>query len=699
MKCIIAEKPSVGRDLARAVGATTKGDGYIEGNGYIVTWAVGHLVGLAEPEVYGFGGAYRAEDLPMRPSPFRLSVRQVREGKTLRDDPKAARQLEVIRKCFERSEGLIVATDAGREGELIFRYIYEYLGCRKPFERLWISSLTERAIRDGLASLQPGGQYDNLYHAARARSEADWLVGMNASRALSISQAGFFPLGRVQTPTLGMVCRRFVEHGAFKRVPFWRLRARIRLGELDVWVSSEERFSSLADAEAALATLRGAGQLEVTSAATRTTRTPPPLLYDLTTLQREANRRHGLTAEQTLVAMQSLYETDKVCTYPRTGSRHIGEDVFERVPELLGSLGHDVPSPNRRSVDGAKVTDHHAIIVTGQRAEGLTGDRALIYAMVSQRFVEAFSPDSEEERMRVVLSDGAHTFVWRGVHTVSPGWRAVGGGAEEAGDADEEAGPEEEAEQELSALPDVAAGGALALSEAAVSEHSTKPKPIHTEASLLAAMEHAGREAGDADSRRALAECGLGTPATRASILETLIRRGYIQREKKRLVPTEKGLGVYEIVRDRQIANVEMTGRWEQALAGIAEGRVDVEEFNRGIHGYVGQICGELLALPRPERATPPSLKCPKCGAASVRLYPKVASCRAEGCDFHVFRQVCGHTLTEAQVEALLGQGRTPVLRGLVGKSGKKFNARLALNEDLSTRFEFEEHSGRRGKK
>ncbi len=696
MKCIIAEKPSVGRDLARVVGATTKGDGYIEGNGYIVTWAVGHLVNLAMPGAYGF--AYRAEDLPMRPSPFRLSVLQLREGKTFRDDPKAARQLETIRACFERSDGLIVATDAGREGELIFRYIYEYLGCRKPFERLWISSLTERAIRDGLARLQPGGQYDNLYRAARARDEADWLVGMNASRALSLSRGqGVYSLGRVQTPTLGMICERYLEHRAFKRVPFWRLRAGVEVEGATLVVQSKDRFDSHAAADAALLGLQAAGQLRVVSSSVRTTRTPPPLLYDLTTLQKDANRRHGLTASQTLVAMQQLYETG-ICTYPRTGSRHIGDDVFERVPSLLAGLGHPMEAPNPRPVDASRVTDHHAIIVTGEDPGALEGDARLVYDLVVRRFVEAFSPDSEEERMAVELRDGERAYEWRCARQVSAGWRGVRAGEDAASaDDDEEAQDDAPPEVQLAGLPELAEGATLPLGPATIAEQSTQPRPIFTESGILTAMERAGQRVEDAAGREAMSGCGLGTPATRASILETLILRGYVAREKKRLVPTKVGLEVYGLVKGQRIADVAMTGSWELSLAGIEAGQVSAEGFSAGIREYAGHICQELLALPRAEDP-----RCPKCGAEGLVLYEKVARCRAEGCDFHVFRNVAGRMLSDAELLALTGNGpdpskrETPLLKGLKSRAGRSFEAYLRLNEDFTTSFRFREQRRQR---
>ena len=313
--CIIAEKPSVARDIARIVGANTRQDGYLEGNGYMVTWAMGHLIALAMPEAYGFS-AYKAEDLPIRPNPFQLVVRQARRDKEYVSDSAALKQLKVICSCFDKADHIIVATDAGREGELIFRYIYQYLDCRKPFDRLWISSLTDKAIREGLSNLKPGSHYDNLYHSAKARSEADWLVGINASRALSIARKGGYSLGRVQTPTLAMVCRRYIENRDFSSVPYWKLSVAVEKEGISLKAVSRSAFEDEANAQSALAMLREQSRLQVTSVARKVTHTSPPLLFDLTTLQKEANKKHGFSADKTLSIAQSLYEK-KITTYPR----------------------------------------------------------------------------------------------------------------------------------------------------------------------------------------------------------------------------------------------------------------------------------------------------------------------------------------------------------------------------------------------
>ena len=686
--CIIAEKPSVARDIARIVGATSKQDGYMEGCGYVVTWAMGHLIALAMPEVYGFS-AYKREDLPIRPNPFQLVVRQVRKDKEYVSDPAALKQLKVIRSCFDKADRIIVATDAGREGELIFRYIYQYLDCRKPFDRLWISSLTDKAIREGLSNLKPGNYYDNLYHSAKARSEADWLVGINASRALSIARKGGYSLGRVQTPTLAMVCRRYIENRDFTSVPYWKLSVEVEKDGMSLKAIGSKDYESEASAQTALAALRSQSRLTVESVTRKVTHTAPPLLYDLTALQKEANRRHGFSADKTLSIAQSLYEK-KITTYPRTGSRYISEDVFEEVSALLRKIGETLPTPlNRHSVDNTKITDHHAIIPTGETPSGLSTDETTIYQMVVNRFVEAFSLNSEEERMLVQFTDGTNTFTWKAYRQISLGWKAVQKGKEVEAEKKEDSD-----EQILSSLPNLTEGEVLSLVNADITEHKTKPKPLYTEATLLSAMENAGKEVKEDDKRKAMAECGIGTPATRANIIETLILRDYIRRDKKSIIPTEKGLAVYEIVKDKKIANAEMTGSWELALAAIEAGKMPANKFSQGINSYVGTICEELLTL-TPEQKSYPVYRCPKCGQQSVGIYAKVAKCRHETCGFHVFREVCGIHLSEDNIRDLISSGRTPIFKGLTSKAGKKFNARLVLGEDYTTSFEFENKKGK----
>ena len=379
--------------------------------------------------------------------------------------------------------------------------------------------------------------------------------------------------------------------------------------------------------------------------------------------------------------------------YPRIGSRYISEDVFEEIPTLLRKTGMPLSNPlNRHSVDNTKVTDHHAIIPTGETPLGLSADETTIYQMVVNRFIEAFSPDSEEERIQVRFTDGTNIFTWKACRQISLGWKVVQ--KEQVTDAEKKE-KENDNEQVLPSLPDLTEGEVLSLVSAEIIEHKTKPKPLYTEATLLSAMENAGKEVKEDDKRKVMAECGIGTPATRANIIETLILRDYIRRDKKSIIPTEKGLAVYEIVKDKKIANAEMTGSWELALAAIEAGMMPSDKFSQGITSYVSTICEELLSL-TPEQKSYPVYRCPKCGQQSVGIYAKVAKCRHETCGFHVFREVCGIHLSEDNIRDLISSGRTPILKGLTSKAGKKFNARLVLGEDYITSFEFEQNKKRK---
>ena len=549
-------------------------------------------------------------------------VRQVRKDKEYHDDPAALKQLKVICSCFDKADRIIVATDAGREGELIFRYIYQHFGCRKPFDRLWISSLTDKAIRERLSNLKPGSHYDTLYYSAKARSEADWLVGINASRALSIARKGGYSLGRVQTPTLAMLCRRYIENRDFSSVPYWKLSVLTEKESISLKAIGSKDYESEASAQTALAALRSQSRLKVESVTRQVGHTAPPLLYDLTALQKDANRRHGFSADKTLSIAQSLYEK-KITTYPRTGSRYISEDVFEEVPALLRKIGKTLSNPlNRHSVDNTKVTDHHAIIPTGEPPSGLSTDETTVYQMVVNRFVEAFSLNSEEERMQGRFTHGTNIFTWKACRQISLGWKAVQKGKEVEAEKKEDGD-----EHILSSLPNLSEGEVLPLLNADITEHKTKPKPLYAEATLLSAMENAGKEVEDAESKKAMAEGGIGTPATRANIIETLILRDYIRRDKKAIIPTEKGLAVYEIVKDKKIANAEMTGSWELALAAIEAGKIPSKRFAQGINSYVGTICEELLSLSS-EQKSYPVYRCPNLENATAFSESVYTSCR-----------------------------------------------------------------------
>ena len=700
MKVIIAEKPSVAREIARVVRATNRKEGYIEGSNYTVTWALGHLITAAMPEAYGFKGFHK-ENLPILPPVFTLIPRQVKSGKGYKADPSVVAQLKVIEKLFKAAESIIVATDAGREGELIFRFIYEYLGIAKPFERLWISSLTDKAIREGLSNLKSGAEYDNLYYAARARSEADWLVGINATQAVSIAAGyGTYSLGRVQTPTLCMVCSRFWENKKFTPQPFWQLSLSVKDDDENFRFSNPERCFNKEEATTLYEKIKAASHITIETIVRKEAKQEPPLLYDLTTLQKEANSRYRYSAEQTLTLAQKLYERGYI-TYPRTGSRYISEDVFEEIPALIAFL-HDHPVwgihtrnlsvLNARSVNGKKVTDHHALLITGKKPIDVFGEEAVIYNMIAGRMLEAFSPRCEKDVTTVTALCEGVKFTLKGEIIRQKGWRSIL--KNEKGKDKEQLEAEERESRENGEgvlIPEWNEGIQLAISACSLAQGTTKPKPLHTESSLLAAMETAGKELEDEELRAGLKDCGIGTPATRAAIIETLFAREYMVRKEKSLVPTEKGLVLYSIVKEMKIGNAEMTGQWEADLAKIERGEMKEKDFRKDIESYATQITDELLSskILFPQRRS--DILCPKCGKGSLVFYPRCAKCSDADCGWTLFRTVAGKSLTDEQLTRLAVNGETDIIKGFTSKAGKRFEASLSLDGDFKTVFVFPE--------
>ena len=578
-----------------------------------------------------------------------------------------------------------MATDAGREGELIFRYLYHYIGCTTPFVRLWISSLTDKAIREGLRNLEAGGKYDNLYLAAKARSESDWLVGINGTQALSIAAGhGTYSIGRVQTPTLAMVCARYWENRRFTPEAFWQLHiATDGCDEGTVKFSSSEKWKEKEPATELYDKVKSAGTATVTKAERKEKTEETPLLYDLTTLQKEANAKHGFTAEQTLEIAQKLYEK-KLITYPRTGSRYIPEDMFAEIPKLLAFIGalpewkgkvQPKAQPTRRSVDGGKVTDHHALLVTGEKPLFLSKEDSTIYQMVAGRMIEAFSEKCVKDTATVTAECAGVEFTVKGSIIRQAGWRAVYGGED----------------KEETAIPDWREGDTLTLKGCSITEGKTKPKPLHTEATLLSAMETAGKDIEDDALRQALKDCGIGTPATRAAIIETLFKRGYMERCKKSLVPTEKGLALYSVVKTMRIADVAMTGEWEKNLARIERGELPADTFRREIEAYTREITSELLSCDKLFSRRDSGCKCPKCGTGSMQFYGKVVRCDNAECGLPVFRLKANRTLSDDEIKELLTDGHTKLLKGFKSKQGKSFDAIVAFDGDYNTTFVFPE--------
>lgn len=687
MKTIIAEKPSVAREIAGIVGASDKKDGYLTGNGYFVTWAFGHLIGLGMPEDYGISG-FDKTALPILPNPFMLTVRKVKKDKGYTADAGALKQLKVIEKLFNQSESLIVATDAGREGELIFRFIYEYLNCRKPFERLWISSLTEKAIKQGFDNLKNGKEFDGLYQAAQGRSRADWLVGINATQALSIVAGnGIYSLGRVQTPTLALICKRYLDNKNFSVQKYWQIQLLHHKEQIEFKSISTTKWQDKQQADDALKSIeRNGNTATVTAVESKTVNEQPPLLFDLTGLQKEANKKLNLSAEKTLNIAQSLCEK-KFITYPRTGSKYIPEDVWAEIPNLVRALqNREVCKTalskikwgrfNKRIVNDLRVTDHHGLLITDKIPSALNAKENAVYDMIAFRLLEALSQACIKEITDVGLQVLHYDFTVKGCKVTEAGWRSIKGSF-----ADDDT-------ELIQDLPELKKGDELKIKEASVLEKKTKPPVLYTEAGLLSAMETAGKEIKNEDERKVLQNIGIGTPATRAAIIETLFTRNYIQREKKSLVPTEKGLQVYDLVKERKIADVAMTAEWELTLQKIENNETDAGAFQHEMEKYASSITEELLQTPIAQNNLP-KLVCPKCKSQQLIIRDKIVKCPDGVCGWVQFRNVCGVQIGIADIENLVNKGKTNLIKGMKSKAGKKFDAFIVLNADCSTSFEF----------
>ena len=719
---VIAEKPSVGRDLTRVLpGAFTKGENYLEGPEHIVTWAVGHLVQLADPDEYDPKfKKWRMADLPIVPERFKLVVR----------DERSKKQMNVVKRQLAREDvDLVVnACDAGREGELIFAYLYEKSGSKKPVKRLWLNSMTRQAIEQAFASLRDGEEMHSLQDAARSRSEADWIVGMNATRAATIrlrsSFDGAVSLGRVQTPTLAILARREEEIREFKPEPYWIVDATFdplaepagRSYEGRFHAGANPRIKTAAEATAVVEACRG--QIgEITKLEKTERKERVPLLYDLTSLQRDANSRFGFSARRTLAAAQRLYEDHKALTYPRTNSRFITRDMINEIKptaRLVGTqppyakaseyvLGLDV-LPLGRVVNDAKVTDHHAIIPTRAErhpVEKFSADDRKVYDLVVRRFLAVFHPDAVFENTRVETTVAEHVFRTRGKLMLVPGWRGVYG---ESADVDA-AGRGEEDEGREQQLPKLEHGERAGVAEITSEEKETKPPRRYTEGSLLAAMETAGKLVDEEELREAMKDSGIGTPATRAAIIERLIQVGYVERDGRALVVTEKGLNVIRLLGEHALTSPGMTGDWEHRLANIETGADSRRAFMGDIVKFTEATVHELDTKLKDVRIPRANLgPCPICGRDIVENR-KGYSCWSRedpGCGFVIWKAKAGKNLPVSVARELIKTGRSEkAVTGFKGRSGKSFRARLALqqNEEGKWRVEFDEPWAKEGAK
>lgn len=667
MKVIIAEKPSVARDIARVLGARTSKDGYIEGNGYQVTWAFGHLVSLQTPDAYDASlKRWSLAPLPFIPEEFQLTVNSAKGVK---------KQFGTIKKLFSQASEIICATDAGREGELIFRYIAQLCPIKsKPKKRLWISSLTDGAIRQGFASLQNLANYDTLADAARCRSEADWIIGLNATRAYTVKHShgrGVLSVGRVQTPVLAMIVNRDLAIRNFQPEDYWELWTNYRETKFK---HQTERFKRAGEAQEIFQKISGQ-LLVITDVAEKKSTQMPPKLFDLTELQRVMNRKAGFSASKTLTLAQGLYES-KLISYPRTDSRYLTHDIFPQCSSILSKLKTRMPVEiNALKLDNLrkhgnyfndnKVNDHHAIIPTGQLPGSVTSDEQRLYREILTRFIAIFYPACEKAHTTVTATVQEEQFKAKGTCLLVPGWLSLYGGLEKK--KDEQQLPLFKVGESGSHVPEVR-------------QCQTKPPKTFNEASLLGAMETAGKQIDDDELKEAMKERGLGTPATRAGIIETLVKREYIRKEKRNLLATAKGEELIGYLQQQQtLVSPELTGDWEYKLKLIEQGKLPAAQFMGEVKSFAEQI---ITALNKKNDNSTGYGPCPFCSSPVIK--GKVGfGCSGwkEGCQFRFHAKQFGTTLKEEDVPALLTAGRLNRPRKLVDDSGAETSGYITLDK------------------
>ncbi len=724
---VFAEKPSVGKDIGRILGATRRGEGFLEGNDYIVTWGFGHLVALGHPEEQNPAWKkWSLETLPMLPKDWKLMVL-----------PSSKQQFDGVARLFNRPDvaTIINAADAGREGELIFRLVYQHAGCNKPFKRLWISSMTDEAIKSGFEDLRPGEKYDPLAKAAVCRSRADWLVGMNFTRAYTRKLNSMFTVGRVQTPTLAMVVRRHLEIQNFVPKDYWEINA-VMEDFSALWFNPEaDEYPSRIDSQekaAQLAERLKGVQATVQSAKKTAKKQAPPSLYDLTTLQRDANSRYSMTAADTLATLQTLYEKKKVVTYPRTDSRYLSDDIFPTIEKRLAALPEEYdgyldhlrknrPKKDKKVFDNSKVSDHHAIIPTEKKVadtSGWTTAEKNVYDLVVRRFLAAFYPDHQYLSTTIIVKADGESFKATGKVVTDEGWRVLYPKKHQGEKNSENSGEDDENDQ---SLPDLKKGDTRIINDTTLLTRKTKPPAAYTESTLLQAMETAGKLIESEELREAMKDSGLGTPATRAEIIEKLIKVEYMLRDKKKLIPTPKGIQLVTLAA-AEITSPELTGSWEKRLSDISRGRDNDEDFMQGITAFVCSIVDQIkssaalraAALPRqnpPGRESGPAAAQAKTeakniSAATVRPAAQrtvIADCPAcqkggiiegnrgfgcnrfkEGCNYVVWKEFYGKKLSQAAIDALIAGKPTRSIKGFVLEDGRTVSGRLQMKQDRS---------------
>lgn len=702
---VVAEKPSVGRDIARVLKCGTKGEGCLIGENYIVSWAIGHLVTLCEPEDYGSQfKKWSFGTLPILPEKMKLKANK-----------QTASQLKVLKNLMNDAEieKIICATDSGREGELIFRYIYDIVKCKKPFQRLWISSMTDTAIKEGFKKLKDGKEYDNLYFSAKCRSEADWLVGMNATRAYTLKYNALLSIGRVQTPTLAILALRQKEINAFVPKDYFEVQS--DYGNFTgIWFDKQSNETKLYEKEKADQIAKKVkGQKGIVLQITKEEKKQPsPNLYDLTELQRDCNRKFGFSAQKTLSVAQSLYETKKMITYPRTDSRYLSDDMIPKIQSTLKKLsGLEEYKPfadtilvkdklplSKRIIDNSKVTDHHAIIPTDGsiRIEGLSVDEKKVYHTIVLRFLSVFYPNYIYSITKIITEILEERFLSKGSIVLDWGWMEIYQKLEANIENKSQKDKEEQNLPKLLEKDEV-----LAINTQVLKKKTQAPKP-YNEATLLSAMENAGRFIEDEELREQLKDAGLGTPATRAAIIERLISVGYVQRNKKALVPTEKGMKLIEIVPD-ELKSPQTTGKWERGLSSIAKGNMEEEKFMSSIKRYVHFLIGassnvnkEVVFEEETKKYKSKAANfggCPLCKEGKILENTKAFYCNRwkEGCKFTIWKNSLdsyGNTVDGVKVKKLLKDKKLEGISVTKSQTQEKCTATLILKSDLSGALE-----------
>lgn len=695
MKLVIAEKPSVGNSIAKVIGANRhRGEGFTEGNGYIVSWCYGHLVSLASPEEYDkrYEKPWKFENLPILPEEFKWTIAE-----------STASQYENLKTLMERPDvdEIICATDAGREGECVFRYVYNLAGCTKPFKRLWISSMTDEAIRDGFNNLRDGSEYDALYRSGLARNKADWIVGMNATQLFTVKYRNMLSVGRVQTPTLAMLVEREKKIEQFASAKYYSVV--LNCGK---FTAESDKIEGQSEAEKAVSAC--GGKAEVKNIVKEQKNANPPKLYDLTTLQRDANKLYGYTAQQTLDCAQKLYE-NKLMTYPRTDSNYITEDMANDAAEMVKLTAKVFPfgesydtlscEPDiARLVNNDKVSDHHALLPTKEISrynfDNLTEECYNVLCLVAARLLCAVAPKHTYDTVAAELDCGGTAFTAKGKTVVQGGWKQL--------EADIKAhmkgivadASEEDEDDAAGTLPPLEVGKEITVKSTKLAEHKTTPPKRYTEDMLLSAMEHAGND--DYDENEDVEKKGLGTPATRAAIIETLVKRQYVERKGKQLIPTDKGRRVIDVVPEN-VRSAKMTAEWETTLQRIAKGQASDEDFLNEIISFTKDLIRDNKVVAsrdsNPFRFSrlPVIGKCPKCGK-NVYEFPKSYSCEdSRGqCGFYFPKEMWGKEISETQAKRVIEKGSSITLKGFTTRNGDIVSGKLVLTEDKRVRVEIE---------